>query len=142
MTRGEKIKVYFKMNNRCHGLFNIIQMGKNGIVDLKITDYYNNLLILTPNTPNREKGYLTEDEIDNSKFVHHAEMSYHKDGSFLHKIKDRDKAEYSNPYGEGKRWVATNDILDFQPILNIAIRRMEIYNKSCESPNLKSKEIV
>ena len=52
-------------------------------------------------------------EIDNSKFVHHAEMSYHKDGSFLHKIKDRDKAEYSNPYGEGKRWVATNDILDF-----------------------------
>ena len=62
MNRGEKIKVYFKMNNRCYGLFNIIQMGKNGIVDLKITDYYNNLLILTPNTPNREKGYLTENE--------------------------------------------------------------------------------
>ena len=142
MNRGEKFKVYFKMNNRCYGLFNIIQMGKNGIVDLKITDYYNNLLILTPNTPNCEKGYLTENEMNDSKFVHYAEMSYHKDGSFLHKIKDRNKVEYSNPYGEGERWVATNDILDFQPILNIAIRRMGIYNKSCESPILKSKEIA
>lgn len=40
MDRGEKLKVYFKMNGRCYGLFNVIQMGANGIVDLKITDYY------------------------------------------------------------------------------------------------------
>lgn len=38
MNKGEKIKVYFKMNGRYYGLFNVIQMGKDGIVDLKITD--------------------------------------------------------------------------------------------------------
>lgn len=142
MNRGEKLKVYFKMNGRCYGLFNVIQMGKNGIVDLKITDYYNNIVIMSPNTQNSDKGYLTEDEMENSKFVHQAEISYHKDGSFLHKIKDGQQIKYSNPYGEGRRWTATNEILDFQPILNIAIRRMEIYSKSSEFPILKSKEVA
>ena len=56
MNRGEKIKVYFKMNGRCYGLFNIIQMGTNGIVDLKITDYYNGLAIITNNVQDDEKG--------------------------------------------------------------------------------------
>lgn len=69
MNRGEKIKVYFKMNGRCYGLFNIIQMGTNGIVDLKITDYYNGLAIITNNVQDDEKGYLTESEIDKSRFV-------------------------------------------------------------------------
>ena len=69
MNRGEKIKVYFKMNGRCYGLFNIIQMGTNGIVDLKITDYYNGLAIITNNVQDDEKGYLTESEIYKSRFV-------------------------------------------------------------------------
>ena len=64
MNRGEKIKVYFKMNGRCYGLFNIIQMGTNGIVDLKITDYYNGLAIITNNVQDDEKGYLPESTID------------------------------------------------------------------------------
>ena len=34
------------MNEGYYGLFNIIQMGANGIVDLKITNYYNNLAII------------------------------------------------------------------------------------------------
>lgn len=46
MDRGDKLKVYFKMNEGYYGLFNIIQMGANGIVDLKITNYYNNLAIV------------------------------------------------------------------------------------------------
>ena len=58
------------------------------------------------------------------------------------KIKDGIKPEYSNPYGQGERWTATNSIEDFQPILNIAIRRMEIYNKSSVHPILKNKEIA
>ena len=52
--------MYFKMNGRCYGLFNIIQMGTNGIVDLKITDYYNGLAIITNNVQDDEKGYLTD----------------------------------------------------------------------------------
>ena len=140
MDRGEKLKVFFKMNERYYGLFNIIQMGVNGIIDLKITNYYNNLAIVAENIQDEEKGYLTEEEIEKSRFIHQAEMSYHKDGSFLHKFKDRGNIEYSNPYGEGERWTSTNCINDFQPIFNIAIRRMSIYNKSSESLILKSRE--
>ena len=62
MDRGEKLKVFFKMNERYYGLFNIIQMGVNGIIDLKITDYYNNLAIVAENIQDKEKGYLTEEE--------------------------------------------------------------------------------
>ena len=80
--------------------------------------------------------------MDTSRFVNKSEMSYHKDGSFLNKILDSSMPEYSNPYGKGERWTATSSIEDFQPILNIAIRRMEIYNKSCPYPILKSKEIA
>lgn len=139
MNKGEKIKVYFKMNSHCYGLFNVIQMGKDGIVDLKITDYYNNVVTVSKTT-NEEKGYLTEKEMDESRFVQHAEMSYHKDGSFLHKLMDGAKPEHLNPYGSGVRWTSTSSIQDFQPIMNIAIRRMDIYNKSIFSPVLKSKE--
>ena len=59
-----------------------------------------------------------------------------------YKIKDGIKPEYSNPYGQGERWTPTNSIEDFQPILNIAIRRMDIYNKSSVHPILKNKEIA
>ena len=142
MNRGEKVKVYLKMNGRYYGLFNIVQMGKNGIVDLKITNFYNNFIIKTENVSGDEKGYLTETEMENSRFVHKIEMSYHEDGSCLHKIKDNGNTEYSNPYGEGERWTPTKNITDFQPIFNIAIRRMEIYNKFYETPILKSKEVA
>lgn len=140
MDRGEKLKVFFKMNERYYGLFNIIQMGTNGIVDLKITNFYNNLAIVAENVQDEEKGYLTDEEMEKSRFIRQVEMSYHKDGSFLHKLKDRGNVEYSNPYGEGERWTSTSCIKDFQPIFNIAIRRMKIYNKSCEVPILKSRE--
>lgn len=80
--------------------------------------------------------------MSNSRFVHQVEMSYHKDGSFLHKLKDSGNIEYFNPYGNGERWTSTTNIRDFQPIFNIAIRRMEIYNTSCDFPILKSKEAV
>lgn len=139
MNKGEKVKVYFKMNGRYYRLFNVIQMGKDGVVDLKITDFYNNLAILSK-TSNHEKGYLSEDEMNKSKFVNNLEFSYHKDGSFLRKIKDGLEPEYLNPYGKGERWTATNSINDFQPVMNIEIRRMAIYNKSYPQPILKSKE--
>ena len=140
MNRGEKLKVYFKMNERYYGLFNIIQMGTNGTVDLKITNYYNNLAIVAENVTDAEKGYLTEVEMENSKFVHQAEMSYHKDGSFLHKLKDNGNIAYSNPYGEGERWTSTDSISDFQPVFIIEIRRMKIYNEYYKAPILKSRE--
>ena len=81
MNKGEKIKVYFKMDGRCYGLFNVIQMGKDGIVDLKITDYYSVMVIVSKNS-NDEKGYLTEEEIDRSRFIYRAEMSYQMMGVF------------------------------------------------------------
>lgn len=141
MKKGEKIKVYFRMNGRCYGLFNVIQMGEIDDVDLKITDYYSGLIIASKTNGN-DKGYLTEQEMDDSRFIQNAEISYHKDGSILHKVKDGYQAEYFNPYGTGERWTSTNSIKDFQPIMSIAIRRMAIYNKSCLTPKQKSKELV
>jgi hypothetical protein len=139
MERGEKVKVYFKRDGRCYKLFNVIQLGKGGVVDLKITGFYNHFVTLAKNTL-EDKGYHTEEEMEKSRIVSIAEMSYHKDGSFLHKIKDSSKPEYINPYGQGERWVPTDVINDFQPILNIAIRRMKIFNKSCIVPTLRSGE--
>jgi hypothetical protein len=139
MKRGEKVKIYFKRDGRCYKLFNIIQLGKDGEVDLKITGFYNNFVEIAKSTLD-DKGYHTVEEMEESRIVSHAEMSYHKDGSFLHKIKDSPEPEYINPYGQGERWVRTDAIEDFQPILNIAIRRMDIFNKSCLVPALKSGE--
>lgn len=139
MEKGEKLKVYFKMNDQYYGLFNIIQMGKYGDVDLKITDYYNNIILKTE-CSEVDKGYLTEEEMEASKFIKHAEMSYHKDGSFLHKEMDGSNTEHSNPYGQGMRWTSTNSIQDFQSVMFIAIRRMAIIKKYICIPELKSKE--
>lgn len=141
MKRGEKLKFYIKLNDRYYRLFNVIQMGKDEIVDLKITDFYRNFVIMASNK-SEDKGYLTEDEFNNLRFVQNVEMSYHKDGSFLHKIKDGINPEYSNPYGQGERWTATDEIVDFQPIMYIAIRRMEIFKNSSLQPKLKSKETL
>lgn len=128
MDQREKLSVYFCMNNRYYLLFNIIQMGKDGEVDLKITDFYNNFIIETASGSYHEDGSLSEKEIKESHFIKHTEISYHKDGSFLRKNKDRNISHYYNPYGQGQRWTPTSKITDFQPILNIAIRRMAIYN--------------
>lgn len=142
MNKGDKIKVFFKMNNRFYGLFNVIQLGSNGIVDLKITNYYTLMAMVNDNVRNPEKGFLTEDELKHTKFIEKAEMSYHKDGSCLHKYKDNKIIKYSNPYGQGERWTPTDEITDFQPIFNIAIRRMEIYNRSYETLFPKPKEQI
>lgn len=139
MKKGEKIKLYFKLNNRFFVLFNVIQMGKDGAVDLKITDYFTHVSLLSKEIdPN--KGFLTEKEFDSCKFVRRAEISYHKDGSFLHKMMDNTNPDYLNPYGQGERWTATDSIIDFQPIMNIEIRRISIYNKSFLQPITKTKE--
>lgn len=81
------------MNGRCYGLFNVIQMGENGDVDLKITDYYNGFIISSKKYGD-DKGYLAEQELENCKFIFDAEISYHKDGSVLHKVKYGHQPKY------------------------------------------------
>lgn len=125
MEHREKLAVYFKMDNKYHHLFNIIQMGKNGDVDLKITDFYNNGVI---KTQVRYDGFLTDQEMEQSEIIRKTEFTYHKDGLVVNKTKDYSHPDYYNPYGNGVKWKPTNEISDFQPILNIEIRRMAIYN--------------
>ncbi len=45
MKRGEKVKIYFKRDGRCYKLFNVIQLGKDGEVDLKIVQRMNTLIL-------------------------------------------------------------------------------------------------
>lgn len=129
MKKRDKVDVYFKMNSRYYLLFSVIQMTGNGNVDLKLTDFYNGFIIEKDGNV-REDGGMTEQEMESATFISKAEMSYHADGSFLRKNKDSKDIKYYNPYGKGVRWTPTDSIVDFQPIMNICIRRMEIYNKS------------
>ncbi len=143
MEYREKLKILFKINDRYCTLMNIIQMGRNGDIDLKITDYYNGIAIVVEQIENPDKGYLTESEMASAKFEKNIEMSYHKDGSFLSKINNGSNHIHDNPYGVGERWTPTDEIDDFQPVMNICIRRMGIYNVShCTLPKLKSKESI
>lgn len=127
MEKREKIDVYFKMNGLYYLLFSVIQMKDNGIVDLKITNYYNGIAIKNANLHN--DGTLSEDEMNATTYNSKAEISYHADGSYLNKVKDFNIIKYQNPYGKDVRWTPTDKIIDFQPIINIQIHRMELYNK-------------
>ncbi|TFU91634.1 hypothetical protein E4T81_15045, partial [Barnesiella sp. WM24] len=128
MKKREKVDIYFKMNSHYYLLFSVVQMADNGKVDLKITDFYN-VFIIEKDGNTREDGVMTELEMESSTFISKAEMSYHADGSFLRKNKDYNDIKYYNPYGKGVRWTPIDSIVDFQPIMHICIRRMEIYNK-------------
>lgn len=58
-------------------------MDANGIVDLKITDYYNTCIIVTDEVNDNEKGYLTEDEMEKARIFNQVEMTYHKRREFF-----------------------------------------------------------
>ena len=147
LKHGKPLRVVFKQNNRYYRLCNIIQMRKDGIIDLKITDCFDGAAILTK-TNNPHKGYLTEDELRNAKVFPHLEMSYHPNGAYLYKLNSKSKL-YINPYGEGELWIPTYQIEDFQPIMvmfmhntNICGDVTDIVQKhknnvySCENDNL------
>lgn len=128
LSHRKQVKVVFKANNRYHGLFNVIQMGKGGVIDLKITNCFDGIPFVAQ-TQNPEKGFLTEDEIINTKCYSFVELSYHPDGSCLYKYKDNDKNLESrfNPYGKLEKWTHTSQIEDFQPIMFMCLRQMDIY---------------
>ncbi len=125
MIAGNKIKVFIKTEKYFYRLFHLIQIGKSGKIELKITDYYNHFIVLSK-CSNSEVSYLKEEDLDKSRFISKAEMTYHNDGSMLHKLKDGNKPEYRNPYGKGARWTEIDQILDFQPVFKIYIRSMRI----------------
>lgn len=127
MKHREILKVYFKMNGMCYKLFNAIQMGKNGGVDLKFTDYYGGVCVICGGNVDPDEGYLTDEEIQKTYFVRKQEMSYHKDGSLLNKNKDFKKPIYTNPLGEGIRCTPTDSIDSLQPLFFLDIRRLNIY---------------
>ena len=127
LDNRDKLTVCFCMNGHTFRMFSIIQMGKNGSIDLKITDFYEEIAISTKATPQTENGFMTENE--ELKFIEHLEISYHKDGTFLWKNCDDPNARYENPFGVGKRWIATSNIEDFLPILTIQMRSMRPYSK-------------
>lgn len=129
------------MQNQYYLLFRTINIGTENEPDLKFSgfaDYF----IISNNNSREEKTYLDEGDLDNSIQYDKVEMTYHNDGSFLHKLPnyfDKNKI-YHNPYGTGERWTPINYIKDFQPILNIGIRRMCIYRpKKRETETTKVK---
>ena len=131
MDNRARLNVYFEMEGNFYMLFQVVNVGTKNIPDFKFSGF-SNLYInhKTDNNKEDDKGYLTEEEIEKSTIHSYIEFTYHKDGSFITKNMDfEDKTKrYHNPYGIGVRWTPINDIQDIQPVISVAIRRMEIYH--------------
>ena len=125
LNKRDSITVCFNMNGHSFKMFKVIQMGKDGVIDLKITDFYNCIALSTKQTFLDDNDCLVAD--GDVTFVNHMEISYHQDGSFL--WKNCDAKTHCNPYGVGERWIPTNEISDFLPILTIQIRSMRPYSE-------------
>ena len=131
MENRERLNVYFEMDGNFYMLFQVMNIGTKEFPDFKFFGF-SDMYINYKKESNEEdgKGYLTEEEMEKSTFHSCIEFTYHQDGSFLTKNIDfEDKSKrYHNPYGIGARWTPINDIQDIQPVISIAIRRMEIYH--------------
>lgn len=131
MENRERLNVYFEMEGLSYLLFRVVNIGTEDTPDFKFSgfsDFYINYR--TEDNLDDNKGYLTEEEMDKSTFHNNIEFTYHKDGSFLSKNMDFEEKSkrYHNPYGTGARWTPINEIHGIQPVISIAIRRMEIYH--------------
>ncbi len=131
MENRERLNVYFEMEGLSYLLFRVVNIGTEDDPDFKFSGF-SDLYINYKSDDNGEenKGFLTEEEMDKSTFHENIEFTYHKDGSFLSKNMDFEEKSkrYHNPYGTGTRWTPINEIQGIQPVITIAIRRMEIYH--------------
>lgn len=131
MENRERLNVYFEMEGRNYLLFHVVNIGSKDMPDFKFSGFSNLYINYSADVDGGDdKGYLSEEEIDKSSFHSNIEFTYHNDGSFLTKNIDyKEKSKrYYNPYGTGVRWTPINDINEIQPVITIAIRRMEIYH--------------
>lgn len=131
MESRERLNVYFEMEGLPYLLFHVVNIGTKDNPDFKFSgfsDFYINYR--SEENGEDDKGFLTEEEMEKSTFHNNIEFTYHKDGSFLSKNMDFEKKSkrYHNPYGTGERWTPINEIHGIQPVISIAIRRMDIYH--------------
>ena len=130
MESREQLNVYFEMEGQNYLLFRVVNIGTKDIPHFKFSGFTDLYINYKTNKNESDKGYLTEEEIEKSSFHSNIEFTYHNDGVFLSKnmnFEDNSK-RYHNPYGIGVHWTPISDIHNFQPIISIAIRRMEIYH--------------
>ncbi len=131
MEKRERLNVFFEMKGLSYLLFRVVNIGTKDAPDFKFSGF-SDLYINYKSDDNGEdnKGFLTEEEMDKSTFHDNIEFTYHNDGSFLSKNMDFEEKSkrYHNPYGTGARWTPINEIYGIQPVINIAIRRMDIYH--------------
>ena len=105
----QKLKVCFIKDGKSYLLFNIINMKKNGVIDLKITDF-------------AKYGCLTHqgqhlEPISGTAFDK-VEMSYHETGTPLYKFPKYEhiRKMHFNAVKDGYISVPTNSITDILPI--------------------------
>lgn len=131
MEKRERLNVYFEVNGLPYLLCHVVNIGTKNTPDLKFSgfsDFYVNYRLRENGED--DKGFLTEEEMDKSTFHKNIEFTYHKDGSFLTKNIDFEEKSkrHHNPYGTGERWTPINEIHGIQPVISIAIRRMDVYH--------------
>lgn len=124
MNKRDKLSTYITVDGRNYLLFKIINMGTEEVPDLKITTLSDISFLIK--AVDFQEGAEDFEKIEETPLVNNVEMSYHKDGSFLNKVGGTNY--HDNPYGEGARWTPISGIHDLQPVFNISIKKMAIYN--------------
>lgn len=146
MENRERLNVYFEMDGLSHLLFRVVNIGTKDSPDFKFSGFSDLYINYKPDDNKEDdKGFLTEEEMDKSTFHGNIEFTYHNDGSFLSKNMDFQEMSnrYNNPYGTGTRWTPINEIHGIQPVISIAIRRMDIYHpQKVESEKEKVRNYI
>lgn len=134
-----RLRVCLNKESKSHLLFNIINMKKGGIVDLKITDFAKHGCFTY-------QGHHLKPILGTS--FDKIEMSYHANGAPLYKFPKYEHTRKTH-FNAVKDWylsVPTNAITDIFPIFYIIIRRTDILEKivnkkanaayyECENPD-------
>lgn len=127
MNKKDYYTVYFTLNGQWRRLFNVTNIGTEINPEFKFSGFSNNFFSI-PTLEEHDPGIISCTEYQNSYFTHNFELTYHKDGAMMTKIKYEDGSIFrNNPYGKNSVWTPVDDISDVQPVFIINIKAPELF---------------
>ena len=126
MKEREYYTVYLKLNGQLHRLYNVTNIGTESIPEFKFSGFSNSYFSM-PTKEKHDPGIIDYTEFLNSYYTNNIELTYHKDGAMMTKIKYKDGHDFRhNPYGKDSVWIPVNKISGIQPVFTINLRAPEL----------------
>lgn len=126
MNGREYYTVYFSLDGQWRRLFTVTNIGTESVPEFKFSGFSNNYYSI-PTLEKHAPGIISCTEFQNSYNTHNIELTYHKDGAMMTKIKYKDGKDFRhNPYGKDSVWIPVNDISEVQPIFIINLKAPEL----------------